>query len=106
MPLPAGAGAGKLEAFAAHAKIVHIDIDPAEIHKNKEAWIPIFADVKPALQILNRLLEQQPLPPNAFEPWLQQINAMREEFPMTYPATDDAIVPQVRCAAAAAVLLR
>eukprot|EP00879_Flechtneria_rotunda_P027848 GHRR01029868.1.p1 GENE.GHRR01029868.1~~GHRR01029868.1.p1 ORF type:complete len:109 (-),score=20.69 GHRR01029868.1:346-672(-) len=34
---------GKLEAFATHARIVHIDIDPAEIHKNKEAHIPICA---------------------------------------------------------------
>lgn len=34
---------GKLEAFATHARIVHIDIDPAEIHKNKHAHIPICA---------------------------------------------------------------
>lgn len=32
---------GKLEAFATHARIVHIDIDPAEIHKNKHAHIPV-----------------------------------------------------------------
>lgn len=32
---------GKLEAFATHARIVHVDIDPAEIHKNKHAHIPI-----------------------------------------------------------------
>lgn len=34
---------GKLEAFATHARIVHVDIDPAEIHKNKHAHIPICA---------------------------------------------------------------
>jgi acetolactate synthase-1/2/3 large subunit len=34
---------GKLEAFATHARIVHIDVDPAEIHKNKHAHIPICA---------------------------------------------------------------
>lgn len=34
---------GKLELFAQHARVVHIDIDPAEIHKNKEAHIPICA---------------------------------------------------------------
>lgn len=34
---------GKLEAFAQHARIVHIDIDPAEIDKNKTAHIPICA---------------------------------------------------------------
>ena len=37
---------GKLEEFAKHGKIVHVDIDPSEIHKNKEAHIPIVADVK------------------------------------------------------------
>lgn len=36
---------GKLEAFATHARIVHIDVDPAEIHKNKHAHIPICAGV-------------------------------------------------------------
>ena len=46
--------AGKLEAFASRARVVHIDIDPAEIHKNKEAHVPIFADVKPALQVGGR----------------------------------------------------
>ena len=55
------ARAGKLEAFAANARIVHIDIDPAEIHKNKDAHIPVCADIKPALQILNRLLSQTPM---------------------------------------------
>lgn len=36
---------GKLEAFATHARIVHVDIDPAEIHKNKHAHIPICSGV-------------------------------------------------------------
>ena len=42
---------GKLEQFAARAKIVHIDIDPAEISKNKTAHIPVVAHSKPALQV-------------------------------------------------------
>src|SRR5690606_25139055 len=44
---------GKLEEFAKHGKIVHVDIDPSEMHKNKEAHIPIIADVKQFLQQLN-----------------------------------------------------
>ena len=40
---------GKLEEFARHGKIVHVDIDPSEIHKNKEAHIPIVADVADAV---------------------------------------------------------
>ena len=42
---------GKLEAFASHARIVHIDIDPAEIHKNKHAHVPVCADSRQALQV-------------------------------------------------------
>lgn len=53
--------AGKLEAFAANARIVHIDIDPAEIDKNKDAHVPVCSDIKPALQGLNRLLAEQPI---------------------------------------------
>lgn len=51
VPPSTPAPAGKLELFANRARIVHIDIDPAEIHKNKEAHVPICADVKPALQV-------------------------------------------------------
>ena len=43
---------GKLELFAARARIVHIDIDPAEISKNKEAHLPVVADARPAIQVL------------------------------------------------------
>lgn len=64
---------GKLEAFATHARIIHIDIDTAEIHKNKHAHIPICADVKPSLQIINRLLEAEPNLPNQFEAWRQEV---------------------------------
>lgn len=41
---------GKLETFAAKAKIVHIDIDPAEISKNKEAHVMVCSDMRPALR--------------------------------------------------------
>src|SRR4029078_4782661 len=40
---------GKLEAFAKHAKIIHVDIDASEINKNKTAHIPVCSDVKYAL---------------------------------------------------------
>jgi acetolactate synthase-1/2/3 large subunit len=54
---------GKLEAFATHARIVHIDVAPAEIHKNKHAHVPLCSDVKPALKLLNKLLEAEPVSP-------------------------------------------
>ena len=48
---------GKVSEFAKHGKIVHIDIDPSEINKNKEAHIPIVSDVKYALAELNKIVE-------------------------------------------------
>jgi acetolactate synthase-1/2/3 large subunit len=45
---------GKVSEFAKHGKIVHIDIDPSEINKNKEAHIPIVSDIKYALAELNK----------------------------------------------------
>lgn len=54
--------AGKLETFAEHARIVHIDVDPAEINKNKEAHIPMFTSSQPALAALNDMLQQHSMP--------------------------------------------
>ncbi|EFN51096.1 hypothetical protein CHLNCDRAFT_33230 [Chlorella variabilis] len=85
---------GKLEAFAANARIVHIDIDPAEIHKNKDAHIPVCADIKPALQILNRLLSQTPMDRSGYADWVAEVMAMKEENPLAYPQHDDVIMPQ------------
>jgi acetolactate synthase-1/2/3 large subunit len=85
---------GKLEAFATHARIVHIDVDPAEIHKNKHAHIPLCADVKPALRLLNRLLEQEPIDTGLYEAWRQDLDTKKVEFPMRYPERDDVIIPQ------------
>ncbi len=42
---------GKLESFAARARIVHVDIDPAEINKNKASHVTVCADAKPSLKV-------------------------------------------------------
>eukprot|EP00889_Picochlorum_renovo_P004054 jgi/Picre1/31084/NNA_006439.t1 len=57
---------GKLEEFAARARIVHIDIDPAEINKNKHANIAICSDSRSALRGMNNLLDANPLKDDAF----------------------------------------
>jgi acetolactate synthase-1/2/3 large subunit len=85
---------GKLEAFATHARIVHIDVDPAEIHKNKHAHIPICADVRPALQLLNKMLEADPVDPKNYADWRKELDDVRSKFPMRYPDRDDVIAPQ------------
>jgi acetolactate synthase I/II/III large subunit len=85
---------GKLETFAARARIVHIDIDPAEIQKNKSAHIPICADIRAAIPILNTMLEDEPVDPVQFAAWRDRLDEQRAAFPMSYPQRDDVIVPQ------------
>src|SRR5262249_53566613 len=51
---------GKVSEFAKHGKIVHIDIDPSEINKNKAAHIPIVSDVRYALEEVQRMLDEEP----------------------------------------------
>lgn len=83
---------GKLEEFAKHGKIVHVDIDPSEIHKNKEAHIPIVTDVKSALVALNAELTDADIPD--LSEWTHQIGIWKEKFPLTYADAGDAILQQ------------
>jgi len=88
---------GKVSEFAKHGKIVHIDIDPSEINKNKAAHLPIHADVKAALQDLNTMLEAEPaLGPRTgqFKAWLQKIEGWREAEPLRFADRSDAVLPQ------------
>jgi acetolactate synthase I/II/III large subunit len=83
---------GKLEEFAKHGKIVHVDIDPSEIHKNKEAHIPIVADVKQVLTELNAVLTDGDLP--EIEEWTAQIAEWKKKFPLRYGDAGDEILQQ------------
>src|SRR5262249_50980390 len=97
---------GKVSEFAKHGTIVHIDIDPSEINKNKAAHLPIVADIKDALQDLLALMdEQSPSPPGAlsheargggarFAEWIRQVEHGRETEPLRFSDRDDAILPQ------------
>ncbi len=89
---------GKLSEFAKHGKIVHIDIDPSELNKNKVAHLPIHADVCQALHDMNRLIDAEPPPPEGkpvrHAEWLRQVERWREEEPLRYADRDDAILPQ------------
>lgn len=84
---------GKLEAFASRAKIVHIDIDPAEIGKNKQPHVSICADIKIALRELNKVLEEKEEELDFFE-WTNELNEKKKEFPLGYKKFGDAINPQ------------
>lgn len=69
---------GKIDTFAPHAKIVHIDIDPAEIGKNKRVDVPIVGDVKAVLQDMLSSLKKN----NTYEPWLKKIKHWKQHHPL------------------------
>lgn len=71
---------GKLEEFCKHGKIIHIDIDAAELNKNKPAHIPVRSDVKYALQELNKIVEA----PEDITEWVAQCKAWKAKYPFKY----------------------
>ena len=81
---------GKLEAFARHAKIIHIDVDPSEINKNKEAHIPICSDVKYALQEINKSVE----PPADISAWVKLCLEWKKTQPFKFDTQFDGILQQ------------
>jgi acetolactate synthase-1/2/3 large subunit len=90
---------GKLDDFAPHAKIIHIDIDPTSISKNVKVDIPIVADCKYALTAMNRWFDVQ----DNFNgkehgeklgPWLNDINDWKRKHPLGYVEEGDIIKPQ------------
>nr|QYC94980.1 acetolactate synthase [Amaranthus palmeri] len=86
---------GKLEAFASRAKIVHIDIDSAEIGKNKQPHVSICGDVKVALQGLNKILESRKGKVKLdFSNWREELNEQKKKFPLSFKTFGDAIPPQ------------
>jgi acetolactate synthase I/II/III large subunit len=86
---------GKVEGFAPEAKIIHIDVDPTSIRKNVRVDIPIVGDVKHVMVELNKELRHIKEPWDAIrKSWLKQIEAWREERPLSYEFADDVIKPQ------------
>ncbi|WP_406685814.1 acetolactate synthase large subunit [Rossellomorea vietnamensis] len=81
---------GNLATFAPSAKVVHIDIDPAEIGKNVETQIPIVADAK---QALARLLQHELEKPD-FDRWHQHLTSYKKEYPFWYNQAHDVLSPQ------------
>ncbi|XP_027363599.1 acetolactate synthase 3, chloroplastic-like [Abrus precatorius] len=86
---------GKLEAFASRAKIVHIDIDSAEIGKNKQPHVSVCGDLKLALKGINRILESKGLGGILdFRAWREELNEQKHRFPLSYQTFEEAIPPQ------------
>jgi acetolactate synthase-1/2/3 large subunit len=90
---------GRLSAFAPHAKVIHVDIDPAEIGKNRAPDLPIVGDVKRVLERLNKILadatpERKTKNAAARKAWFAQIRAWKQEFPLAPSYSDTEIKPQ------------
>ncbi|MGD0153590.1 MAG: biosynthetic-type acetolactate synthase large subunit [Thermacetogeniaceae bacterium] len=80
---------GKLDVFAPHAKVIHIDIDPAEIGKNVRAHYPLVGDVQ---LVLKQLLQHLEAPQD--QEWLSQVEQWKSENPLVYAWDNDVIKPQ------------
>ena len=87
---------GKLSTFAVNAKVIHCDVDPAEIHKNRFADVPVIGDVKHTLQALipalkAALAKNQP----ELSAWLRQMNSLKSSYPLGYDQpSDGSLSPQ------------
>jgi acetolactate synthase-1/2/3 large subunit len=86
---------GKLSAFAPGARIVHFDVDPAEIGKLRRADIPVVGPLKLALAELSRELRRV-APPGRPGPiaWRRQLDEWRETYPYRYRRDGDWVKPQ------------
>jgi len=88
---------GKPDTFAPDARVIHIDIDPAEIGKVRQAQVPIVGDAKTVVTSLLEQLESSGSRPDTAD-WLKSVSAWREEFPILERGADDypgQIVPEV-----------
>src|SRR5689334_22832023 len=90
---------GRLAAFAPHARVIHVDIDPAEIGKNRHADIPIVGDVKRVLQKLSKAVAEVPedekrKSSGGRKAWWKQIRDWKEEHPLEPVTSDTEIKPQ------------
>jgi acetolactate synthase-1/2/3 large subunit len=90
---------GRLAAFAPHAKVIHVDIDPAEVGKIRTPEVPIVGDVKRVLGKLNKAIVENPVPADevrttARRAWWKQIRAWKEEHPLQAVTSDTEIKPQ------------
>ena len=90
---------GRIDAFAPHAKIIHIDIDPASISKNVDVDIPIVADCKHALTAMNTWFDNNDACDAAATiekhgPWRKELDDWKEKHPLAYVQDSDIIKPQ------------
>jgi acetolactate synthase-1/2/3 large subunit len=86
---------GKLDSFAPDAKVVHADIDPAEIGKNRHADVPIVGDARHVIDELIAAVSATADGAGEYEAWWRTLNDIRERYPLGYEEpTDGTLAPQ------------
>ncbi|MBM3216979.1 biosynthetic-type acetolactate synthase large subunit [Candidatus Poribacteria bacterium] len=80
---------GNLAKFAPHAKIIHVDVDPAAISKNVKVDVPIVGDAKRVIPGLTKLVDRTEI-----DAWRHQCNLWKEKYPFRFTQKDGVIMPQ------------
>ncbi|MCZ9342469.1 acetolactate synthase large subunit, partial [Streptomyces sp. TRM76130] len=82
---------GRLDSFAPHAKIVHADIDPAEIGKNRAADVPIVGDAREVIADLVQAVQKEHGEGQRgdYAAWWKDLNRWRETYPLGYDRPED-----------------
>ncbi|GAA4920927.1 acetolactate synthase large subunit [Stackebrandtia albiflava] len=85
---------GKIDSFAPDAKVVHVDIDPAEIGKNRHADVPIVGDAKAAIGMLADAYDPE-APRSRMDTWWEELTDLRRRYPLGYDRhADGTLAPQ------------
>lgn len=86
---------GKLDEFACHAQVIHIDIDPAEIGKNRTPQVGIAGEVKDTVrQLLNILKKENKINQEQTQAWRKRLSRWRNEYPLLIPKNSQNLSPQ------------
>ncbi len=90
---------GKKDGFAPNAKVIHVDVDPAELGKVRNPDVPIVGDARLIIEKLigatKKVFEKEGKPD--LSKWWDQLNAWRKEFPLKYDKTDDTLLKPEYC---------
>ncbi len=84
---------GKLDTFAPDAKVIHIDIDPAEVNKNRRVDVAIVSDVSKAVRKINQKSTNNEFASQT-KNWLEKINFWKNKHPLYVPPNEGEIYPQ------------
>lgn len=86
---------GKLDEFACHAQVIHVDIDPAEVGKNRTPQIGIVGDIKNVIkQLLTHIDKEEIQFKEQTQSWRKRLNRWRNEYPLLVPKNAKALSPQ------------